>query len=182
MPTSAKSPDQRSDRHLGATKWVPRLRHICRVGCSPTAPLRAIRRLRSTSSISRSTFTDELANRSHHSDRVPLNPHRGHPEPSRRQQHADTSHSCRRRTASPQALTDSEHPPPRFANQPSQDSPTRILHVLLSCTAPPMIRQLRGHADRHERGTLADGTSTGSVIMELRRSVTTGDPVPAMPP
>lgn len=35
MPTSAKTPDQRSDRYLGTSKWVPRLRHICRVGCTP---------------------------------------------------------------------------------------------------------------------------------------------------
>ncbi|WP_326607458.1 hypothetical protein OG930_38580 [Streptomyces sp. NBC_01799] len=43
------------------------------------------------------------------------------------------------------------------------------------------LDELRGHADRHGRSPLADGASTGSVIMELRRSVTTGDPVPAMP-
>ena len=47
MPTGAKTSDQRSDRYLGTSKWAPRLRHICRVGCTPTAPLSAIRRLRS---------------------------------------------------------------------------------------------------------------------------------------
>ncbi|PJN11753.1 hypothetical protein CG723_12915 [Streptomyces sp. CB01635] len=58
MPTSAKTPDRRSDRYLGTSERAPRLRHICRVGSAPTAPLRAIRRLRSTSSISTSTCTD----------------------------------------------------------------------------------------------------------------------------
>ena len=28
MPTSAKTPDQRSDRYLGTSKWAPRLRHV----------------------------------------------------------------------------------------------------------------------------------------------------------
>jgi DNA replication protein DnaC len=39
MPTSAKTPDQQSNLTLGTSRWAPRLRHICRVGCTPTAQL-----------------------------------------------------------------------------------------------------------------------------------------------